>query len=251
MEVQEKPRSRTLPLLVLPLREEASWWRRLKNENDPNFRNLIFERYQEYAKRISHREYFRRPPYGFEKGDFEQNAYFGLLQAIDRYDPLSGCSFKTFARYRIIGAIADAILKSSEQASLYKASEQLKHDKLKSLLAETVNDLEKNAVECLTEIVSQLAIGVLIETITPEMTDSLADKSSPNGFESLKFNQLRRQLLDEVGALPAKQKQVVEKHYIKDMTFTVIAKLMELSKGRVSQLHKSALERLRQRLKQN
>lgn len=228
---------------------EASLWRQLKQDGDEVCRKILFERHRDFALMLSNREFKRRPSYGFGKLDFDQHAYCGLLQAIDRFDPMSGCGFKTFARYRIIGSIADGVLKSSDQASAYHATRKIEQERLRSLMDTDEGKLGSSSLKTLQELVSTLAIGVLIESVAPEHLESVADVSIQNGYESLQFNQVKRTVLKEVEQLPDQQKDVVKRHYLEDMTFTLIAKLLGLSKGRISQLHSSALGRLHDRLK--
>jgi RNA polymerase sigma factor for flagellar operon FliA len=61
---------------------------------------------------------------------------------------------------------------------------------------------------------------------------------------------MQRRLLHEIDRLPAVEQTVVRHHYLMDIPFADIAALLRLSKGRISQLHKSALAKLKDRIKQ-
>lgn len=243
-------KSQALAVVVEDSRHEASLWRQLKQNSDDSCRQLLFDRYKDFALMLSNREFRRRPSYGFEKSDFEQLAYCGLLQAIDRFDPTSDCSFKTFARYRIVGSMADGIAKSSDQASAYSATVQIERERLNSLKnQESGIELKSNSLESLRELAASLAIGVLIESITQDKLESVADLSTPNGYESLRFNQIKRDLINEIDQLPNNKRTIVKRHYIEDMTFVLIAKLLGLTRSRISQLHSAAILQLRKKLK--
>ena len=240
--------SYALSVVVDKSRWEASLWRRYKLNEDDSCRQSLFDEYRDYALMLSLREFRRRPAYGLEKSDFDQFAFMGLLQAIERYDPFSSCRFETFARYRIIGSISDGLVQSSERASAYSTTRRIERDRVTSLMrVKSVDDIF-DPVDNLRDLVANLAIGILIETITEKHTDSLADHTTQNAYESLQFNQMSRTLLEEVDMLPSREKTVVKRHYLEDMTFKLIAKLLGLSKGRISQLHKSALQRLRSKI---
>lgn len=101
-------------LLLVPPRVEASLWRRLRFENEKGCREQIFTRYRVLARAIARRQHGRRPKHGADLGDMEHFAYEGLLQAIDRYDPLRGIPFGAYARRRIVGSIADGSARMSE-----------------------------------------------------------------------------------------------------------------------------------------
>src|SRR5689334_877835 len=101
-----------LALIQRPQEVEASLWRRLRFEDEGQCRELLFNRHLALAKSIAWREYRRRPPHGLEREDFEQLAMSGLLEAIDRFDPLLGAPFASFAKHRIRGAVADGASRS-------------------------------------------------------------------------------------------------------------------------------------------
>lgn len=226
-------------------RREAALWRRLKQDDDAECRQAIFDDYRSYAISLSRREYRRRPPYGLELTDFEQLAHCGLLQAIDRYDPVSGCSFKTFARYRILGSIADGSSRSSEEASAYTAARRAERDRLRSLSRSDSGLHPTDSIDALRELVANLAVSVLVESVTRDRLESVPDATRTDAYESLRFNQIRRGLLEQVENLPERQRDVVKRHYFDDMPFNLIADLLGVSKGRISQLHSAAIKRLR------
>jgi RNA polymerase sigma factor for flagellar operon FliA len=80
-----------------------------------------------------------------------------------------------------------------------------------------------------------------------------ADPDSPalapdSGYQSLAWKQLRETLQQQVDALPEKEGRVLAYHYFNGMEFEQVARLMGLSKGRISQLHKAGLNRLREQV---
>lgn len=239
---------RSLQLVIDEPRLLASLWRRVKGGDD-NAREKLFAYYQELALLMSRREYSRRPSYGLDRTDFDQLAFFGLLQAIDRYDPSSGCTFKTFAQYRISGAIADGVLRSSEKASVYSSVRRAERDRLNSLASKPELLEPGKSVESLRDLVINLAVSVLVESVTRETIEGVEDQVVPNAYESLRFNQICRILVESIDTMPEKQKQVVNRHYFEDMSFTLIAEIMRLTKGRISQIHSMAIAYLRRRLK--
>ena len=241
-------KSEALRVIVEHSRREASLWRQFKHNGDETCRQVLFDQYKDFALMLSNREFRRRPSYGFEKIDFDQLAYCGLLQAIDRFDALSNCSFKTFARYRIVGSMADGIATSSERASAYTASRMLQRNRLNSLMKRADDEPMPTNLDSLRELAANLAIGVLIESVTQDRLEAIEDASIPNGYESLRFNQVRTHLFDEILRLPETQRDVVNRHYLEDMTFTLIAQLLSLTKGRISQLHSAAIKHLRGKL---
>jgi RNA polymerase sigma factor for flagellar operon FliA len=64
-------------------------------------------------------------------------------------------------------------------------------------------------------------------------------------YRSVELSQLRERLGQAVQGLPPQERTVVRSHYLQDMPFDEIAGMLQLSKGRISQIHKQALMRLR------
>jgi RNA polymerase sigma factor FliA len=233
-----------LKLIERPLQVEAALWRRLRYEQDARCRELLFERHAALARTIARAEFRRRPAYGLERSDFEQLALGGLLEAIDRYDPVRGAPFEAFARPRIRGAIADGVARSSEAAAQFTARRRLERERLESLLP-TAPSSDANALAELAELASALAIGVIAENAR------LATHSSDQtlgAYESLAWRDMQLRVLEEIQRLTDAERTVMQQHYLNDVPFTDIARLLGLSKGRIAQIHRAALLRLRTRL---
>lgn len=65
-------------------------------------------------------------------------------------------------------------------------------------------------------------------------------------YQGLELRQLRSQVHDLVDKLPGPQRRVIRDHYFQQVPFESIAKALQVTKGRVAQLHKQALETLRE-----
>ena len=77
--------------------------------------------------------------------------------------------------------------------------------------------------------------------------DGVSDPA-PNAYESLEWRQTLLLLQREVEQLAPPEATVIRQHYVHGLTFTQVAELMGLSRGRISQLHTSALAKLRKRI---
>jgi RNA polymerase sigma factor FliA len=235
-----------LDLLVRPSRVEASLWRRYRIEADLDCRETLFNRYVALARSIAARHYYRRPVKRAERTDFEQFAYEGLLQAIDRFDPLLGVPFPAYARRRIAGSIVDGIAKMSEVDAQISHRHRIEQERLRSL-ARLDAIAPEDALSALSDLAMGLALGLMLEGTSVMGSRGGAD-SRPSAYESLEWREIQARLLREVGKLPEKEAIIVRQHYDNGLNFAQIAELLDLSRGRISQLHRSALERLRRRI---
>lgn len=233
-----------LDLLLMPPRVEASLWRRFRFERELRCREQIFTRYRGLARSIAIRQLRSRPANGVELGDMEQFAYEGLLQAIDRFDPLRGAPFGAFARRRIAGSIADGASRMSEVDAQHGYRRRVEAERARSIgQARAAVD----PLRALADLATGLAIGLMLEGTGLVAGEDGADPG-PSAYESLAWRELNALLSHEIGRLPDREAVIIRQHYENGVSFTHIAQLLGLSKGRVSQLHASALGRLRARI---
>jgi RNA polymerase sigma factor for flagellar operon FliA len=233
-----------LDIVAHPARVEAALWRRLRFESELLCREQLFNRYRNLARGIARRQAGARPDHGVEIGDFEQFAYEGLLHAIDRFDPLRGIPFAAFARRRIIGSIADGAARMNEVDAQYSHRRRSENERLRSLGA---NGSDQDPLQQLAALASGLAIGLMLEGTSLIELAGGADHR-PNAYDSLAWRELQSILIDAVAHLPEREAIIVRQHYENGMSFTQIALLLGVTKGRVSQLHRAAVERLRMRI---
>lgn len=232
---------RGLDLVVRPARVEASLWRRFRLESETACREALFNRYVGIAKAVAARFFHRRRPPRPDLTDYQQFAYQGLLEAIDRFDPLKGVPFESYSKKRIVGSITDGVARMSEVDAQVSTRRRVERERLRSL----DRDSEKGeALPVLADLAVSLAIGLMLEDANLATEDCAADPR-PSAYESLAYRQLQMRLIEAVTRLPEKEAAVVRQHYENGLDFAQIAKLMNLSRGRISQLHHSGLERLR------
>ncbi|QNA82940.1 sigma-70 family RNA polymerase sigma factor [Sphingomonas sp. So64.6b] len=231
-----------LELVIDPVRQEASLWRRYRFEDDLRCRETLFNRYFSLARAVAARLFRQRMTTRLDRGDFDQFACEGLLHALDRYDPLRGVPFSAYARRRIAGNVADGIATMSEIDAQLSHRHRIEQERLRSIVSEG-----GDAIASLSDLVVGLALGLMLEGTG--LIDQAAADTRPNAYDSLAWRESQAILVGEVSVLPDKEQVVIRQHYDHGLPFTQIAELMGLSRGRVSQLHHAALGRLRKRLR--
>ncbi len=83
------------------LAPEALLWRRLRDQRDPAAREELVRRYLPFAKNLALR--YRGASESFD--DLLQVANLGLVNAVDRFDPVRGTPFAAFASPTILGEL--------------------------------------------------------------------------------------------------------------------------------------------------
>lgn len=235
-----------LALLVQPEREEASLWRRFSSTQEGRLRESLFDRYRRFARHLANR-HARRQHFDADRVlDLEQLAYRGLLEAIDRFDPARGAPFIAFAKARIVGSIQDGLAQLDELGAQQRFQRRLERERMASLVSE--RGKEKSALQELADIVAELALGLMLDAEERREPDGLAGIAH-NGFDSLAWRETKSFLHIRVTELPEPEQTIIRQHYQNDLLFSQIATMLGLSKGRVSQLHKAALEKLRKSMR--
>lgn len=184
--------------------------------------------------------------------DYFQMGSLGLVEAAHRFDPARGVQFGSFASWRIGGAILNGLARSTEQLQQAAHRRQRVGSRVESLIGHEAVSADASVEDSLGRI-SKLAIGLAVGFML-EGTGMYQDEEPAyhlDGYASIALRQWRDRLRDAVKSLPAQDREVLERHYFQQHSFSDIADELGLTRGRISQIHKGALERLRERLSQD
>jgi RNA polymerase sigma factor for flagellar operon FliA len=184
----------------------------------------------------------------------------GLIAAIDRYDASHDVKLKTYAEYKIRGAILDSLRgldwaprQQRKRAKLIEAAiaslEQLHHrmpteEEIAAQLALSVPEYQ----DWLSEV-RGLTLGSLENAGTEEdgcdLLRYLADSDEDWPSQILERAELERLLAEAIDRMPQLERTVLSLYYYEEMTLREIAKIVDLHESRISQLKSQAILRLR------
>ncbi len=209
-----------------------------------------------------------RLPSNIELDDLISSGVIGLMDAIDKYDPSRDNKFKTYAEFRIRGAILDELRAQDWVPRSIR-------DKAK-LLDRTVVNLEADLGRVATddEVAKALNLStdefhdllnqvrpVSLLSIDESQTFSNVDKKSilnilegcklNNPFNQLNVKSVKDLVTQAIEELPERQRLVLSLYYYEDLNLKEIGKVLRVTESRVSQLHAQAVSRLRNKLSQN
>lgn len=224
--------------------DHADDWRAWRINHDQNARERLIETYLPFARMLAAKLYGRRTYPELEFQDYFQHATIGLIESIDRYDPERGIRFEPYASARIRGAILSGIETLSEKQEQVSARKRILEDRTSSLKGDATGQSTEALFETLAEIAIGLATGVMLEGAGIYQDRELSYMD--NAYLGVELKQLRERVLDAVSFLSASEKKVITYHYLQHFAFEEIARTLGVSKGRVSQIHKAALKRLRE-----
>lgn len=229
--------------------EENRLWLVFKEDRSSEARAKLFAIHARFARSIGRRAYRERNYGDLDLPDIDQAAYSGLIQAIDRFDPERGTAFRSFATSRIAGEVIDTISRMSEMREQISWRHRVRSERIRSLHADHSDaSSAEQSLERLVEIAVGLAVGFMLEGTNLYQDEEAS--VAPNAYESVAWNAMRASLRSCLDNLPDRDRAVLRHHYYDGMAFEQIARLQRLSKGRISQIHRSALDRLRKTMRQ-
>jgi RNA polymerase sigma factor for flagellar operon FliA len=198
--------------------------------------------------------------HGLEFDDIVHFGILGLLSAMDRFTPAHNVKFETYAVPRIRGAILDEMRKldwvprsvRETTRRVGKATHQVMQEQGREPSAAEIATKLAMTVE---EYRALLSNG---STAQPEARTMIGHDSSdpldstpsdgPNPLEHLSDQETRNILRDAIEHLSERERLVIALYYYEGLKFAEIAKVMDLSEGRISQIHSGVLRQLRDRL---
>jgi RNA polymerase sigma factor for flagellar operon FliA len=180
------------------------------------------------------------------------NARLGLLEAAQRYDEREDVDFKTFAYYRIKGAIYDGLRKIGwiprtlyAKLKFEEASNEYMQYMSASRSALVSDDDKENE---LVDTVNSLASIYVISLDAADDID-IEDEGQVNIEQQTAFHQIRVHMRDAINSLPDKEKQLVKMYYFQNRTLEEAGRRLNLSKSWTSRLHARALDLLLKRIR--
>ncbi len=191
-----------------------------------------------------------RLPANVELDDLFQEGMTGLLDAIQRYKPQPNLSFEAYASTRIRGAIYDACRRDDllprhqrdKLDQLEKTTRRLEQQLGRVPSEQEVADTLEMPLEDYHGIVDSLVNVMPLDDVPEDMlpTDPYGDP-----MQLLASRQFMLRMVDILKRLPDKQQMVMALHYQEDLSYREIAAVMNLTPGRISQLHTQAMIAIR------
>jgi RNA polymerase sigma factor for flagellar operon FliA len=196
-------------------------------------------------------------PVHVDLDDLIHAGVMGLFDAVTKYDGTKNVVFHAYAKHRIKGAILDSLRQldwaSRDLRRRQKQVESTTRD-LAAKLGRTPND---------SEVANQLGVGLerwrhmQMEMRTVGLVSTTPnpdrDRERPQEFAATadyqpdrmcERRQLQHTLAHAIGTLPERYQKVVFLYYTNDMTMKQIGDMLGVNESRVSQIHKTALQKM-------
>lgn len=239
-------------------------WHRYKQAGDLQAREQLLEEHIPLVKYVAGRLAMNLPS-SVDVGDLESFGFFGLLDALEKYDAARNTKFETYATTRIRGAIIDGL----RSLDWVPRSTRSKARLVESQIYELTNDLGRTPTN--EEVAAALGLGleeyygILSELKGANLFSLDEAAASDQTADNLKILDLvvdqallpdqqvvEQESVEELAAaieeLPEREQLVLALYYHEDLTLKEIGHVLQVSESRVSQIHTKAIMTLRKRL---
>ncbi len=222
-------------------------------------RDRLVVHFAPLVRAVAHRVAAGLPSY-LDHADLAQSGVFGLIDAIERFDPERCPRFESYAAQRIRGAILDELRAQDwvprtvrgRARELDRAREGLENRLRRAATDRELADemgVPVRDLRGLAQQVQMISVEALEEN-SGGVSELLADDRAPDPMTVVQARELSRQLTLAVSQLGERDRRVVELYYLENRTLAEIGRLLGVTESRVCQLHSRLVGRLRGRLEE-
>jgi len=194
--------------------------------------------------------------------DLISSGVIGLMDAVTKFDPGKKVEFKTYAEFRIRGAMLDELRsldwvpRSVRQKATHveKSMLHLLKKQGRPAEAEEVASELGLSLDAYYELIKELNAVPLLdrEMLRQEEIDNiLLDAEENNPFHLSSLKEVKRILAEAINELTSKEKMVISLYYYEELTLKEIGETLGLTESRICQIHTQAILKLRTRLKRH
>lgn len=211
--------------------------------------------------RLIARRIHERLPDSVNLDDLISTGAIGLISAIDRFDPSLNVKLKTYAEYKIRGAILDSLRgldwAPRQQRRRHKqiegaitALEQRLHrtpseEEIAGHLGVTLAEYHEWLVETQGLTLGSLEIASPDEESGRDLLSYISDDRESWPSRIVERSELQKLLAEAIAKMPEIEKTVLSLYYYEELTLREISKVVRLHESRISQLKSQAILRLR------
>ncbi len=201
--------------------------------------------------------------YNVEYDDLVGYGIFGLIDAIDKFDPGKAVKFETYASLRIRGAILDQIRKMDWIPRTIRQKQKRINTAVKDIEEKTGRNATDSEIagelgitedeylewQCQMKVTNVMSLNEYIE----QGTDVPQDRNAPSKqFEQpedvVEQGELKAMLAEALELLTEKERKVIVLYYYEELTLKEISNILEVSESRISQLHTKGLQKMKTKM---
>ncbi len=249
-----------------PRADLPALWQMYKDDDDQSAREQLILNYSPLVKYVAGRVSANLPQ-TVENADLISYGIFGLIDAIEKFEPERGIKFETYAIARIKGAIIDELRAMDWVPRSVRARArdiERAYIALESKLKRTPSDAEVAeqmgiTLRELQGVYTRLSYSSIVsfeELWAPSgdkddkssLVSTIPDNTAEDPVALFETEEVRHTLTSAIEHLPERERTVIALYYYEGLTLKEIGQVLGVTESRVSQLHTKAVLRLRARL---
>lgn len=234
---------------------------------DPKERERLILEYSPLIRYVAGRIAMRLPSH-LSLDDLISAGVLGLIDAVDKYDPSRKAKFKTYAEYRIRGAIIDELRALDWVPRSVRRKSQLMEQAYQDLANELGREPEDEEIAERLEIevaeywrwndetagvglLSLISAGEGLSNFIPGTLVENSLKDAKEGPEQLlDRNEVKEVIARAIERLSEKEQVVISLYYYDELTMKEIGEVLNYTESRICQIHSKVMMKLRARLRQ-
>ena len=235
-------------------------WRLYKKNADLDIRQELVSRYQPLVRFLAEHMSIKLPR-SVDVDDLMQEGMFGLMDAIEKFEPERGFKFKTYCSTRVRGAILDSLrhqdwvprLARQRANKIIKMREEFQNkvhrdptdEEISAELGVPLKDVAKLAPRAMHNLSDRRA-SPSMEGESP--MDALGESSEENPLDFAHKGDLVAVL---TSTLSDKERSILHMYYLEGLTLAEVGAKLSITESRVCQIRSNVIKRLRQRLEKD
>ena len=243
----------------------AALWGEYKQHHSSDVRERLILHYAPLVKFVAGRVASGLPQ-SVEQADLVSYGIFGLIDAIEKFDPSRGFKFETYAIARVKGAIIDELrsfdwvprsVRAKARAierAYSKLENELRRTPDDSELARELGMSDRELTRALSQIsfVGLVALDEILAAGGERPGQAMAGDPTADRLhdpvEAFEVDEMKVLLADAVNRVPERERLVLTLYYYEGLTLSEIGDVLGVTESRACQIHTKAILQLRARL---
>jgi RNA polymerase sigma factor FliA len=240
-------------------------WSTYGENRDSLSQEKLVKQYVHLVEQMANKMSLSIPQRIIPKEDLVGLGYIGLIEAIKKFDYKKGYKFETFGLWRIKGAMLDGIRQMDwvprgyrdKAKKLNHAYRHLEQSLMRSPTDEELSQYLDLSLEEVDKAMSTLSLSTMLSLNEPlnanddegkqqSLQDMVRDDQSESQDRQMQLAEFQNLMALSIDKMPEKERLVVSLFYYEGLSQVEIADVLNLTKGRISQIHSRAILRLRQ-----
>lgn len=199
-------------------------------------------------------------PHNVEQSDLVSYGTFGLIDAIERFDPARGFKFETFAMSRIRGAMLDELRSMdwvprsmrAKARAVDAASQEIEGREHRSATSAEMADSLGVTTDQYHHTIGQMSVSSVIgldEHVSSSESLTVGDTVAQADDDTDMFWEMQDHLAGCIEEMPLRERIVLTLYYYEGFTLADIGTVLGVTESRVCQIHTKAIEDLQSDLK--